>query len=286
MTAISLVGPPTPEEAEASEPSGGSAESHRKSPVGTASLLHKYVQTARLSLEQSAGRALFGSYRNQYTDSPLVQNQDIDRTVSNTNVMFWRGQLLAMKEDGLPVALDPETLETRKQGWDFEGQLGGNKTFTAHPKLVPKRSSGTRTGNSNSGGTERRNGAQANGNTEKDREGGQEMVCFAYEAGPLAGLCSVDCVVWTIDEGTGRKLGERWFKAPFAGMIHDCGVSENYVVLPLTPLKMDLERMKAGGEKFAWDPEEDQWYGVVPRDDKQGGVVWFRADNGMSLSLV
>ncbi|KAJ4381456.1 hypothetical protein N0V85_008661 [Neurospora sp. IMI 360204] len=65
-------------------------------------------------------------------------------------------------------------------------------------------------------------------------------------------------------------------------MIHDCGVSENWVVLPLTPLKMDLERMKRGGEKFAWDPEEDQWYGVVPRDgnDENGEVIWFRADNG------
>ena len=171
-----------------------------------------------------------------------------------------------MKEDGLPVAMDPETLETRKTGWDFEGQVR-SPTFTAHPKLVPKVSMSKGAGGERSGVS----------------NDGNEMVCFAYEAGGQAGDCSVDCVVWTIDEETGRKLGERWFKAPFAGMIHDCGVSENWVVLPLTPLKMDLERMKAGGEKFAWDPEEDQWYGVVPRDgnDEEREAVWFRADNGL-----
>ncbi|KAK3388455.1 carotenoid oxygenase [Sordaria brevicollis] len=291
VTAISLHGPPLsssneedntaspPDKANPSSAQEPQGQTHEVPPAtGTASLLHKYVLTTRLTLEQSHSRALFGSYRNQYTDHPFVQDLarttpgGIDRTVANTNVVFWRGQLLAMKEDGLPVALDPETLETRTRGWDFDGQLG-NRNFTAHPKLVPKRRAARR-----DAGT--RTGAGFEGNAERDQEGKQEMVCFAYEAGPHPGLCTVDCVVWTIDEDTGLKLAERWFKAPFAGMIHDCGVSENYVVLPLTPLKMDLERMKRGGEKFAWDPEEDQWYGVVPRDNKEGEVVWFRADNG------
>jgi carotenoid cleavage dioxygenase len=107
------------------------------------------------------------------------------------------------------------------------------------------------------------------------------MVCFAYEAGGDGADCSVDVVVWTVDS-EGRKTEECWYKAPFAGMIHDCGVSENWVVLALTPIKMDVERMKKGGNKFAWDPNEDQWYGVVPRRGaKSEDIVWFRADNGM-----
>ncbi|KAK3347383.1 carotenoid oxygenase, partial [Neurospora tetraspora] len=278
VTAISLLGPGAPVAPIAPEPgtgaSGGDAD-QAQAGTGTATLLHRYVQTTRFVTEQLHGRALFGSYRNQLTDDPLVQKQKMDRTVSNTNVVFWRGALLAMKEDGLPVALDPETLETQKRGWDFEGQVR-SPTFTAHPKIVPKvtKAKGAR----GDAGAGEGGGAERNG----IRNEGQEMVCFAYEAGGEPGDCSVDCVVWTIDEETGKKLGERWFKAPFAGMIHDCGVSENWVVLPLTPLKMDLERMKRGGEKFAWDPEEDQWYGVVPRDgnDENGEVVWFRADNG------
>jgi len=45
-------------------------------------------------------------------------------------------------------------------------------------------------------------------------------------------------------------------------------------------LKCSVERMKAGGNHWAWDPEEDQWYGVVPRrGGKPEDIVWFRASN-------
>ncbi|KAK4447351.1 carotenoid oxygenase [Podospora aff. communis PSN243] len=211
--------------------------------AGQADFLHRYVRTERYNAETLARRALFGRYRNPHTDNESVKG--VIRTASNTNVVFYRGMLLAMKEDGPPFAMDPDTLETIGR-YDFEGQIDA-PTFTAHPKFDP-----------------------ATG----------EMVCFAYEAGGDGSDCSVDVVVWTID-GDGKKTEEAWYKAPFAGMIHDVGVSENWVVLPLTPLKMDRGRMKKGGNKFAWDPEEDQWYGVVPR---RGGraedIVWFRADNG------
>jgi carotenoid cleavage dioxygenase len=215
---------------------------------GRAGLRQRYVRTDRFRWEEKAGRSLFGRYRNPWTDCESVKG--VIRTASNTNVVFWRGVLLAMKEDGPPFAMDPVTLETLGR-YDFEGQIT-SPTFTAHPKVDP------RTG---------------------------EMVCFAYEAGGDGADCSVDVAVWTVD-GDGRKVEECWYKAPFAGMIHDCGISENWVVLALTPIKMNLERMKKGGNKFAWDPNEDQWYGVVPRRGaKSEDIIWFRADNGMCLAV-
>jgi carotenoid cleavage dioxygenase len=212
--------------------------------AGRAHLKQRYVRTDRYLHETEARRSLFGRYRNPWTDNESVKG--VIRTASNTNVVFYRGVLLAMKEDGPPFAMDPVSLETLGR-YDFEGQIVA-PTFTAHPKFDP-----------------------ATG----------EMVCFAYEAGGDGADGSVDVVVWTVDDG-GRKTEECWYKAPFAGMIHDCGVSENWVVLALTPIKMDVERMKKGGNKFAWDPNEDQWYGVVPRRGaKSEDIVWFRADNGM-----
>ncbi|AEO60340.1 hypothetical protein MYCTH_2309496 [Thermothelomyces thermophilus ATCC 42464] len=210
---------------------------------GHADLRQRYVRTERYLLETRARRSLFGRYRNPWTDNESVRG--VIRTASNTNVVFWRGALLAMKEDGPPFAMDPVTLETLGR-YDFEGQIL-SPTFTAHPKIDPD------TG---------------------------EMVCFAYEAGGDGSDCSVDVAVWTVD-ADGKKVEECWYKAPFAGMIHDCGITKNWVVLPLTPIKMDLERMKRGGNKFAWDPSEDQWYGVVPRRGaKSDDIIWFRADNG------
>ena len=225
--------------------SDGAVTAIRLTPNGRAHLQQKYVRTERYTHETAAGRALFGRYRNPFTDDESVKG--VIRTASNTNVFFWRGVLLAMKEDGPPFAMDPVTLETVGR-YDFEGQIVA-PTFTAHPKVDPE------TG---------------------------EMVCFAYEAGGDGADCGVDLVVWTVD-AEGVKREEAWYTAPFAGMVHDCGVSRNWVVLPLTPIKMDLGRMREGGNKFAWDPEEDQWYGVVPRrGGRREDIVWFRADNGES----
>jgi len=93
----------------------------------------RYVTTDRLTAERAAGRALFGAYRNPFTDDPSVAG--IDRTVANTAVIWHAGKLLACKEDGLPYVLDPATLETRGR-FDFDGALA-SRTFAAHPKFDP-----------------------------------------------------------------------------------------------------------------------------------------------------
>jgi len=210
---------------------------------GQADFKQRYVHTDRYKHEAAARKALFGRYRNPYTDNEMVKG--VIRTAANTNIIFWRGVLLATKEDGPPFAMDPVTLETLGR-YDFDGQVK-SPTFTAHPKIDPV------TG---------------------------EMVCFGYEAGGNGHDASCDVVVYTIDKN-GIKTEETWYKAPFYGMIHDCGITENYLVLPLTPLKADLERIKKGGNHFAWDPDEDQWYGIVPRrGGKPEDIVWLRSKNG------
>ncbi len=203
----------------------------------------RYVQTDRFHVESRQRRALFGKYRNPYTDSEMVRG--VIRTVSNTNVTFWRGVMLASKEDGPPYAMDPVTLETLGR-YDFEGQVTA-PCFTAHPKFDPD------TG---------------------------EMVAFAYEAGGDGHDASTSIVVWTFDAATGRKVNESWYEAPYCGMIHDAALTKNYLILPMTPLKADRERIRNGGNHWAWDPNDDQYYGIVPR---KGGrpedIVWLRSSN-------
>jgi carotenoid cleavage dioxygenase len=212
---------------------------------GHADYKQRYVRTDRFLAETKARKSLFGKYRNSFTDSELVKA--VIRTAANTNITFWRGMLLASKEDGPPYAMDPMTLETIGR-YDFEGQVL-SPTFTAHPKFDPE------TG---------------------------EMICFAYEAGGDGQDASRQIVVWTIDKN-GVKTEEAHYEAPFCGMIHDCGITKNYVVLPMTPLKCSLERMKKGGNHWAWDPKEDQWYGIVPRrGGKPEDIVWLRSTNGES----
>jgi carotenoid cleavage dioxygenase len=94
----------------------------------------RYVMTERLMAERVAGRALFGAYRNPFTDDPAVKG--VDRTVANTAIVWHADTLFACKEDGLPYVIDPVTLATLGR-YDFDGELG-SATLTAHPKFDPE----------------------------------------------------------------------------------------------------------------------------------------------------
>ncbi len=61
----------------------------------------RYVHTARYVAERRARRALFGRYRNPFTDVADVKG--VDRTVSNTTPVWHAGRLLMTKEDGRGV---------------------------------------------------------------------------------------------------------------------------------------------------------------------------------------
>ena len=93
----------------------------------------RYVETQRYLAEKEARRALFGRYRNPFTDDPSVAGKD--RTVANTTPLFHAGRLLMTKEDGLGYEINPHTLETIGR-WDYGGKLR-SETFTAHPRIDP-----------------------------------------------------------------------------------------------------------------------------------------------------
>lgn len=98
---------------------------------GSASFSMRFVNTARHRAEVAAGRALFGKYRNRFTDRPEAAG--LDRTVANTTPVWHAGRLLMTKEDGRPYRVDPHTLETLGS-YDFGGKLR-SKTMTAHVRI-------------------------------------------------------------------------------------------------------------------------------------------------------
>jgi carotenoid cleavage dioxygenase-like enzyme len=93
----------------------------------------RYVRTDKLKAERQARRALFGAYRNPWTDDPSVAG--VDRTTANTSMIWHANKLFAVKEDGLAHQLDPLTLATLGKH-DFGGRLR-SRTMTAHPKIDP-----------------------------------------------------------------------------------------------------------------------------------------------------
>jgi carotenoid cleavage dioxygenase-like enzyme len=102
--------------------------------AGKAEFAIRYVQTERHMAEDAAGHALFGKYRNPFTDKPEAAG--IDRTVANTTPVWHAGRLLMTKEDGRPYRVDPRTLKTLGR-YDFGGKLK-SETVTAHVRIDPQ----------------------------------------------------------------------------------------------------------------------------------------------------
>jgi hypothetical protein len=75
-----------------SEPSPGTTLSAYNS------LNFKRSRKLQLSHRTVRRRALFGRYRNPFTDDPAVAG--VDRTVANTTPIWHAGRLLMAKEDG------------------------------------------------------------------------------------------------------------------------------------------------------------------------------------------
>ncbi len=149
----------------------------------------------------------------------------VDSTAS-TNVIYWANRLLVLEEAANPYEIDPNSLDTL--GYDPFSNLVKSKAFTAHPKVDPFTN---------------------------------ELVTFGYEA---KGPATDDVVTWSIDQG-GRKTEEIWIKSPFATLIHDCGITQNYLILMAWPFEADIERMKSGGRHWAYRYDRPSYFIVVPR---------------------
>ena len=93
----------------------------------------RYLRTPRFEAERKARRALFGRYRNPYSDLPEVRN--VDRAAANTTPVWHAGRLFMTKEDALGYEVNPHTLETIG-AWTYGGKLR-SPTMTAHPRVDP-----------------------------------------------------------------------------------------------------------------------------------------------------
>ena len=177
--------------------------------------------------------------------NPLTDDpsvKDTIRSTANTNAWLFGGKLWALKEDSPALVMDPATMET--VGFEkFGGKMTG-QTFTAHPKIDPK------TGN---------------------------MVAIGYAA---SGICSDDVTCMEVSP-SGELVREKWFKVPYYCMMHDFGITEDYLILHIVPSVGSWERLEQGKPHFGFDTTMPVYLGVIPRRDdlKQEDIRWFKRDN-------
>ncbi len=199
----------------------------------------RYAKNQRWKAQHAARRSLFGMYRNPSTDDPSVKG--LSRGTANTQLFVHHKKLLVFKEDSPPVSMDPWTLETVDDYYTFGGKLK-SQTHTAHPKIDPL------TG---------------------------EYVSFGYEA---TGLLSKDIFVFSAD----RNGAVNWavtVQAPYAGMMHDFAVTQKHIILYLTNMISDADRIKAGGVHFSYDSKMPCYLGIMRRGGDGKDLKWFTGQN-------
>jgi carotenoid cleavage dioxygenase len=161
----------------------------------------------------------------------------INGGTANTSMIFHAGRLLCLKEDDLPYEMDMDTLETGERT-DLGGQVGA-VSLSAHPKL--------------------------------DAHTG-EMLTYSFQA---RGACSREFVIYAFD-AQGRKVQEIAFEAPWSGVVHDFGVTEEHFIVPFFPLITTLETLKAGGSFYEWHDDKPVHVAVVPRRGTAADIRWFK----------
>jgi carotenoid cleavage dioxygenase-like enzyme len=195
----------------------------------------RWVRNERFALQEKARRSLFGRYRNRYTNDPSVAGKSMG--TANTNIVWHGRKLLVLKEDSLPIEIDPDTLATRSQ-WNYDGAVRA-VSLTAHPKLDLHTN---------------------------------EMLMFSYQA---KGDCTKDFAFY-IAGPDGRIVHEMWFEMPYPGMVHDFAVTDTHVIAPFFPLITNLEVLKQGGPFYRWHPDGHSHFAVFPRRGNASEIRWFR----------
>jgi carotenoid cleavage dioxygenase-like enzyme len=199
----------------------------------------RWVETERLRRLREAGRQLYGYYRNPFTDDPVVRDpaHPNRRTVANTAPVVHGGKLFALKEDGLPHQIDPNTLETIGT-WDFNGGWK-SQTFTAHPKIDPV-----------SG----------------------DMIAYGNEADGLA-----SDALWIYRIGPdGAVKQEVRTRVPYVSVMHDMALTQKHLVFPFAGYVTSKERLANGQVHWGWDKSKPSYIGVLPRDGGAGDMRWFQ----------
>jgi all-trans-8'-apo-beta-carotenal 15,15'-oxygenase len=196
---------------------------------------NRYVQSAKLVSEQEAGRALFRTFGTSFQDSRLNRvNNGLESPV-NVSIYPLGDRLMAFGEQGLPWALDPETLETIGQ-FTFNGRLNDASPMAAHPKFDPE------TGEMFNFG-----------------------IFFSSQNPRLYFYCF----------GKEGLRYRKAVSLPYSCSVHDFSLSKRYAIFYLSPYLLDIKSFLQGGhtvmDSLHWEPERGSQLLILERNS--GEVV-------------
>ncbi len=103
------------------------------------------------------------------------------------------------------------------------------------------------------------------------------------QTGELHAICykgDVTDTIWHTVVGTdGKVRREEPIRVRNGPMIHDCMITENYVIILDLPVTFSMKTMLAGYRfPYMWNPEHKARVGLLPREGKNQDVIWCAVD--------
>jgi len=197
---------------------------------GRVEFVSRWVRSAKYLAEEEAGRPLFRTFGTAFQSDSLKRRMMLESPV-NVSVYPYARRLLAFGEQGLPVELDPVTLETRGE-FNFHGALNDISPFAAHPKV--------------------------------DHATG-ELFNFGVAFGsnePYLNFYRFDA--------SAHLLFRKRLPLEYPCSIHDFGLSQNYAVFYLSPYLLDMQRFVSDDltllDSLHWEPQLGSRLLIVSRE--------------------
>jgi all-trans-8'-apo-beta-carotenal 15,15'-oxygenase len=197
---------------------------------GRVLFISRFVRSAKLVAEEAAGRPLFRAFGTSFDSDCLKRGVMLESPV-NVSAYPYAGTLLAFGEQGMPLELDPVTLETLGD-FNFQRALNPVSPFAAHPKLDP-----------------------ATG----------ELFNFgiAFDAkDPYLSLYRFDA--------NASLVFRKRLPIEYPCSVHDFGLSQHYAVFYLSPYVLDMHSFVRDGrtliDSLQWEPARGSRLLIVSRE--------------------
>lgn len=197
---------------------------------GRVEFTSRFIQTAKHAAEEEAKRALFRTFGTAFESDRLKRGLMLESPV-NVSVYPYAGRLLAFGEQGLPIELDPVTLESRGE-FNFHGTLNDVSPFAAHPKL--------------------------------DHATGELFnfgVAFAA-TDPYLNFYRFDA--------SAHLVFRKRLPLEYPGSMHDFGLSQHHAIFYLSPYLLDMQAFIREGrtllDSLRWEPERGSRLVIVSRE--------------------
>jgi carotenoid cleavage dioxygenase len=158
---------------------------------------------------------------------------------ANTNIILHGGKLLALMEGAPAVELDPRDLSTIGEE-TYGGKIAS--TFSAHPTL--------------------------------DQATGELLNIGNMIHGPSG----AKEIRFDVIDAEGNLTKSEIIPVPHMTLMHTFLATENWVIFPVLPLDLDMERAKRGGPPNAWVRGRPSKLAVMPRTGTAADVRWFEHD--------